>query len=180
MIPDLIQKAVFASIPRSVSVGETVYTVEVQEVGQARIDTMLQKADIAAEVVFFGETEDTEKSPVNKNMGVRYNEAAHTQEQDTGFYEECTVSITVYVPRDETKDVAAILKAYLNRLSILWYLRDLPQIVDVIGCTVSPDLTFTETDTLKRAADIQIRYQVGYTETVGCIETVEDPELSIL
>ncbi|PKG32189.1 hypothetical protein [Methanoregula sp.] len=168
---------IFASIPKSVTIGTTAYAAHIEYADRGKtVDQVLKEAPIAIKLRYYGDRKDRDATPGNK----QYKREISGQDLKYTYGEKrrVTLSINIHVKDTEAVPAGIVIDAYCELLKT-WVLRDLPAIIEVVDDTWISDLTYLENKTERRQMDIILRYDNTYQKTVGSIETVDDPEITI-
>ncbi len=177
MTTSLDQEAIFKSVPKSVTISSTSYAAVLEYAGRGKtVDQLLQSKPIAVTLRYYGDRKDLEATPGNR----QYGREISGQDLKYTYGEKRRVTLSINVHAKDKPDVPAgiVIDAFCELLKT-WALQDLPGIVDVVDDTGISDLSYLENDTERRQMDIILRYDNTYQKTVGTIETVEDPTLTL-
>ena len=169
MLPITIRTAIFRSLPRTVSIGTETLDVHLEYADRANVTTALQEHDIVVTLCYFADRPDRAATPANRVF--RRETVGDDVRYIKGERAQVTLSIQVHATDTPARHGDDLVGAYLALLQV-WYLRDLPAIVEVVDWSEIPDLSYLD-DHRRRGMDIFLRYPITYTETVPSIETVE-------
>ena len=169
MLPITIRTAIFRSLPRTVSIGTETLDVHLEYADRANVTTALQEHDIVVTLCYFADRPDRAATPANRVF--RRETVGDDVRYIKGERAQVTLSIQVHAADTPARPGDDLVDAYLALLQV-WYLRDLPAIVEVVDWSEIPDLSYLD-DHRRRGMDIFLRYPITYTETVPSIETVE-------
>jgi len=169
MLPITIRTAIFRSLPRTVSIGTETLDVHLEYADRANVTTALQEHDIVVTLRYFADRPDRAATPANRVF--RRETVGDDVRYIKGERAQVTLSIQVHATDTPARHGDDLVGAYLALLQV-WYLRDLPAIVEVVDRSEIPDLSYLD-DHRRRGMDIFLRYPITYTETVPSIETVE-------
>jgi len=169
MLPVTIRTAIFRSLPRTLSIGTETLDVHLEYADRATVTAALQAHDIVVTLRYFADRPDRAATPANRVF--RHEIVGGDVHYIKGERAQVTLSIQVHATDTPTRPGDDLVDTYLALLQV-WYLRDLPAIVEVVGRSEIPDLSYLD-DHRRRGMDISLRYPITYTEIVPSIETVE-------
>ena len=168
---------IFASIPKTVTIGTTPYAAVIEYAGRGKtVDQILKDNPIAVTLRYYGDRKDLEATPGNR----QYGREISGQDLKYTFGEKRRVTLSINVHAKDKSDVPAgiVIDAYCELLKA-WVLQDLPAIIEVVDDTGISDLTYLENKTERRQMDIILRYDNTYQKIVGTINTVDDPTITL-
>ena len=163
MLSDTLKQAVYVSIPKSV--GDLTADVEYAE--SCDVSTALKTYPIVVTIRYFGEVTDS-TTPANRLYLIERD--GNNVVETRGETERATLSISVFAAGN-THTARKNIDTYLSEL-LVWYMRDLPRIVQVSGRGGITDLSDIE-NTLRKDIDIFIRYRVTYPMTVPVVSSAQ-------
>ena len=169
MLPAATRTAIFASLPRAPSIGNDTLDVHLEYADRANITKALQEHDIVVTLRYFADRPDRAATPANQvfRREVVGDDVCYTR----GERAQVTLSIQVHAADTPARPGDDLLEAYLAALQI-WYLRDLPAIVEVVDRSGIPDLSYLDNHR-RRGMDVFLRYPITYEEIVPSIETIK-------
>jgi len=177
MTSSLDKNAIFKSLPRSVIVGIKSYAAHAEYTDRGKAVTeILKTSPIALTLRYYADRKDREATPGNQQL--KREVAGSDLKYTLGEKRQVTLSINVHVKDTETVPAGIVIDAYCELLKT-WVLRDLPAIVEVVDDTGISDLTYLENATERRQMDVILRYENTYQKTVGTIDTVDDPTITL-
>ncbi len=163
MITDTLKQAIFVSIPKSVGN----LTANVEYADTCDVTKVLKSAPIAVTIRYFGEVTDS-TTPANRLYLIERD--GDNIIETRGETERATLSISVFAAGN-THTARKNIDSYLSELMV-WYMRDLPQIVQVTGRGGITDLSDLET-TLRKDVDIFIRYKLTYLTSTPAVSSAQ-------
>ena len=169
MLPAATRTAIFRSFPRTVALDNDQLATYIDYADRVNVTAALQEHDIVVTLRYFADRSDISATPANRVF--RRETVGDDVRYIKGERAQVTLSIQIHAADTPARPGDDLLDAYLAALQV-WYLRDLPAIVEVVGRSEVPDLSYLD-DHRRRGMDIFLRYAVTYTETVPSIETVE-------
>ncbi|MDD1695100.1 MAG: hypothetical protein LUQ71_10290 [Methanoregula sp.] len=176
MLSETDKATVFSSVPKSLTFNGVTYSVKIEYADRAEVSDLLAVNDIVTTFRYYGDHPDREATPSNRLWRVT---SSGTDIQNLrGEKRQVSLSINVHMAKEDAVPVADIIDAYMSLIQV-WSISGLADLVDVVECGDVSDLTYLENGIERRQVDITIRYFQGYTETVGTIGTVEDPDLTV-
>lgn len=169
VLPATTRTAIFRSLPRTLSIGNDPLDIYIEYADRANITKALQEHGIVVTLRYFADRPDRAATPANQvfRREVVGDDVCYTR----GERAQVTLSIQVHAADTPARPGDDLLEAYLAALQI-WYLRDLPAIVEVVDRSEIPDLTAID-DHCRRGMDVHLRYPIAYEEIVPSIETIE-------
>lgn len=169
MLPAATRTAIFASLPRTVTLENDPLDIYIDYADRINVTKALKEHDIVVTLRYFADRPDRAATPANRvfRREVVGDDVCYTR----GERAQVTLSIQVHAAATPARPGDDLLDAYLAPLQI-WYLRDLPAIVEVVGRSEIPDLS-TLDDHCRRGMDIFLRYPITYNEIVPSIDTIE-------
>jgi hypothetical protein len=169
MLPAATRTAIFTSLPRTVTLDNDQLDIYIDYADRVNVTKALKEHDIVVTLRYFADRPDVAATPANRvfRREVVGDDVRYTR----GERARVTLGIQVHAADTPARPGDDLVTAYLAALQV-WYLRDLPAIVEVVGRSEIPDLSYLD-DHRRRGMDIFLRYAVTYTETVPSIETVE-------
>lgn len=166
MLPSTTRTAIFTSLPRILADDTSVW---IDYARRCNVTQKLTDWPVVVTLRYFADRSDTSATPANRVFrreivgdNVRYTKGERAQ---------VTLGIEVHAAATPVRPGDDLVSAYLADLQV-WYLRDLPGIVEVVGRSEIPDLTAID-DHRRRGMDVHLRYPILYTETVPSIDTVK-------
>lgn len=178
MLSSTIKKAIFQSIPKTLTIGVDNFTVFVDYADRINVSEKLKNYDVVVTLRYFADRRDDQSSPINQiyskelvDAGGGYYDIKSTK----GERAQVTLSINVHAKGSSNYPAADMIDAYVDSL-MTWYLRDLPAVsnIGVLGRSDVKDLAYlTDGRTARRQLDIFIAYAISYSETVTTIETID-------
>lgn len=175
MIPEVLQQAIFKSIPKEVVYADKAYSVGVEYAEMAQVSDMLKDYPLVLTLRYFGEAPVPSLTPSNRILEIDTSETMVSYR--TGEMEKCVLSMNVYSHPDEKLAKGTLIRAYLEEL-IGWYYQDLKQYTSVLGRSPIDDLSFLSEGSLRKHMDVEVVYPVGYLAKYDTIADV-DPTLEI-
>ena len=169
MLPAATRTAIFRSLPRTLTLGTETLDVHLEYADRVNVTTALQEHDIVVTLRYFADRPDWAATPANRLF--RREVVGDDVRYIKGERAQVTLSIQVHAADTPARPGDDLVDAYLALLQV-WYLRDLPAIVEVVDRSEIPDLSYLD-DHRRRGMDIFLRYPITYDETVPSIETVE-------
>jgi len=170
MLSETTKAAIVVSAPKTVTFQGTAYTAVMEYADRKEVDEVLTEGDIAVMIRYYGDRKDREATPSNLLMGV--DTSGTDIAYSIGEKRQVTLSINVYIPRGDKVPAADVIDAYMTAVQ-LWVINELADLVDIADVGDVSDLTHLENGLERRQVDITIRYQQGYTQTVGTIDTIQ-------
>lgn len=169
VLPAATRTAIFRSLPRTVALDNDPLDILIDYADRINISKALKDQAIAVTLRYFADRPDLGATPANRlfRREVVGDDVRYTR----GERAQVTLSIQVHAADTPARPGDDLVTAYLAALQI-WYLRDLPDIVEVVGRSEIPDLSFLD-DHRRRGMDVFLRYPITYTETVPSIDTVD-------
>ena len=169
MLPAATRTAIFRSLPRTLTLGTETLDVHLEYADRVNVTTALQEHDIVVTLRYFADRPDVAATPANRvfRREVVGDDVRYTR----GERARVTLGIQVHAADTPARPGDDLVDAYLAALQI-WYLRDLPDIVEVVGRSEIPAI-FTLDDHCRRGMDVFLRYPITYDETVPSIDTIE-------
>ncbi len=168
MLSTTTRTAIFRSLPRTPSIGNDPLGIYIDYADRVNVTAALQAHDIVVTLRYFADRPDRGATPANRVFrreivgdDVRYIKGERAQ---------VTLSIQVHATTTSARPGGDLVTAYLAALQV-WYLRDLPAIVEVVGRSEIPDLSYLD-DHRRRGMDVHLRYPITYDQTVPSIDTV--------
>jgi hypothetical protein len=169
MLSTTTQNAIFRSLPRTPSIGNDPLGIYIDYADRVNVTAALQAHDIVVTLRYFADRPDRGATPANRvfRREVVGDDVRYTR----GERAQVTLSIQIHAADTPARPGDDLLDAYLAALQV-WYLRDLPAIVEVVGRSEVPDLSYLD-DHRRRGMDVFLRYPITYDETVPSIDTIE-------
>ncbi len=169
MLPSIIRTAIFRSLPRTPSIGNDPLDIYIDYADRVNVTTALQHHDIAITLRYFADRPDRAATPANRlfRRDVIGDDVRYTR----GERAQVTLSIQIHAADTPARPGDDLVTAYLAALQV-WYLRDLPAIVEVVGRSEIPDLSYLDSHR-RRGMDIFLRYPITYEEIVPSIDAIE-------
>ncbi len=185
MTPPLDKDAIFKSLPKSVTIGSTTYAAHIEYADRGKsVTEILKTIPIAVTLRYYGSHKDNDATPGNQQLGRVIvpnpdDETVSDIRYTLGQKRQVTLSINVHVKDSEAVPADTLITAYTVLLET-WVMRNLPAIAEVVDDTGISDLTYLENDTERRQMDVILRYEHSYSKTVGTIDTVDTPDLTLV
>lgn len=170
MISSSVKNQVFQGIPKSVILDGTQYDAWIDYSDRVNVSEKLKDYPLVVTLRYFADRRDEANSPPNQVF--KKEVADQDIEYTKGERAQVTLSINVHAGDEADLPAAILIDAYLELLHV-WYLRDLPEVVKVVGRGEVADLSYLEDRSERRQLDIYLRYSVTYQESSNTIETVE-------
>lgn len=169
MLPATTRTAIFASLPRTVALDNDQLATYIDYADRVNVTTALQEHDIVVTLRYFADRPDRAATPANRVF--RRETVGDDVRYIKGERAQVTLGIQVHAADTPARPGDDLVDAYLAALQV-WYLRDLPAIVEVVGRSEIPDLSYLDSHR-RRGMDIYLRYPITYEEIVPTIETIE-------
>jgi len=169
MLPAATRTAIFTSLPRTVTLDNDQLDIYIDYADRVNVTKALKEHDIVVTLRYFADRPDVAATPANRvfRREVVGDDVRYTR----GERARVTLGIQVHAADTPARPGDDLVDAYLAALQI-WYLRDLPDIVEVVGRSEIPAI-FTLDDHCRRGMDVFLRYPITYDETVPSIDTIE-------
>lgn len=169
MLPAATRTAIFRSFPRTVALDNDQLATYIDYADRVNVTAALQEHDIVVTLRYFADRPDVAATPANRvfRREVVGDDVRYTR----GERAQVTLSIQVHAAGTPARPGDDLVDAYLAALQI-WYLRDLPDIVEVVGRSEIPAI-FTLDDHCRRGMDVFLRYPITYEEIVPSIDAIE-------
>lgn len=169
MLPVTIRTAIFRSLPRTLTLGTETLDVHLEYADRVNVTKALQEHDIVVTLRYFADRPDRAATPANRvfRRDVIGDDVRYTR----GERAQVTLSIQIHAADTPARPGDDLVTAYLAALQV-WYLRDLPAIVEVVGRSEIPDLSYLDSHR-RRGMDIFLRYPITYEEIVPSIDAIE-------
>lgn len=177
MTSSLNKLAIFQSVPKSITVNSVARTAHIEYADRGKTVTeLLKDHPLVVTLRYYADRPDPDATPGNQLLGrdVVGNDIRYTH----GKMRQVTLSINVHAKDTDDLPALDLIDSYVE-LVLLWVQDTLPAIIDVVNDPTVNDLTFLEDGSERRQFDLDLRYVLSSTETVGTIETVEDPDLTL-
>lgn len=169
MLPAATRTAIFASLPRTVTLEKDPLDIYIDYADRINITKALQEHDIVVTLRYFADRPDRAATPANRVF--RRETVGDDVRYIKGERAQVTLSIQVHAADTPARPGDDLVDAYLALLQV-WYLRDLPAIVEVVGRSEIPDLSYLDSHR-RRGMDVFLRYPITYEEIVPSIDTIE-------
>ncbi len=169
MLPTATRTAIFTSLPRTVTLDNDQLDIYIDYVDRINVTKALKDHDIVVTLRYFADRPDRAATPANRVF--RRETVGDDVRYIKGERAQVTLSIQIHAADTPVRPADDLVTAYLAALQV-WYLRDLPAIVEVVGRSEIPDLSYLDSHR-RRGMDIYLRYPITYEEIVPTIDVIE-------
>lgn len=161
-----LKKQIFTSFVNAMQ--DENYSVWVDYADRINVSRRLKENDVVITLAFFGDVRDNKHSPCNKLLAVENLENCDIK-YHLGERRRVTLSINVH-SNLKNEPAMDIVDHFINK-AMVWYLKDLSKIVEIVYATEVKDLSFID-GIARKQFDVTVRYTVEYEEVVPSIQTV--------
>lgn len=168
MLPAATRTAIFASLPRTVSLEKDPLDIYIDYADRINVTKALKDHDIVVTLRYFADRPDVAATPANRVF--RRETVGDDVRYIKGERAQVTLGIQILAADTLVRPGDDLVSAYLAALQV-WYLRDLPAIVEVVGRSEIPDLSYLDSYR-RRGMDIFLRYPITYEEIVPSIDAI--------
>ena len=168
--------AIFQSVPKSVTVNLVPYTAMVEYADRGVISDLLKTNPLVVTLHYYNDRPDKVETPTNKMLAKDSTGADIVY--TIGERRQVTLSVNIYAADSASLPADDLISAYLDLL-LPWTLNTLMDLVDVADRSPVSDLSYLQNFSSRRQMDISIRHIVGTNKTIGTIETVTPPGLTL-